>query len=62
MGELILGLATVFAPMIKEIILKHQAANNGIAPTDDEVRAAFEANLQKYLDEGAAWKATHSGA
>lgn len=57
--ELILGLFSVFAPIVRSIIDAHKAANNGASPTDEQVKAEFAANIDKYLAEGAAWRAAH---
>jgi len=56
--NLILQLATVFAPMIAKLFRDHHAAT-GELPTDDEIRAALAANIQAVLAEGNTWKAGH---
>ncbi len=58
MAELILQLLSVFAPIVRDAIQKHQA-ETGQMPTDAEMRAEFEAHIDAILAEGAAWKATH---
>ncbi len=55
--ELIVGLFNVFAPIVKSIIDAHKA--QGIDPTDAQIAAIFAANIDKYLSEGAAWRAAH---
>lgn len=52
----------IFAPIVSDIIKKHQAANNGTTPTDDEIKAEFLANVDLYLGEGSAWRAAHPNA
>lgn len=56
--ELIVGLFNVFAPIVKDIIEKRKAAGDA-SPTDAQITADFQANITKYLGEGAAWKASH---
>lgn len=60
--ELIVGLFNVFAPIIRDIIAKHRDTHNGALPTDAEMLAEFNANVEKYLNEGAAWRAAHPTA
>lgn len=57
--EVVLGLFNAFLPIITGIIKNHQAGNNGAMPTDAEVLAEFNANIDKYLAEGAEWRRTH---
>lgn len=56
--ELILALFNVFGPLWRQIYAKLQH-DTGAAPTDDEMVAELNANLDTYLGEGAAWTATH---
>jgi hypothetical protein len=49
----------IAAPIVMDIVRRHQAANNGQLPTDAQVQTVFEANIDRYLAEGEAWKATH---
>lgn len=60
--ELIVGLFNVFAPIVKDIIEKHRAANDGADPTEADIKAAFASNVDKYLAEGSAWRAAHPDA
>lgn len=59
--ELILALFGYFAPMVRDIIAKHQA-QTGELPTDEQMLATFQANADRILSEGAAWKASHPDA
>jgi len=60
-SELIGGLVNAFVPAILDIVLRHRQAT-GVDPTSEEVLAAFHANIDKYLAEGAAWRAAHPTA
>jgi len=62
MGSIVSQLLTIFAPIIADIIAKHQAANNGSMPTTEEIRATFDANFAMYVGEGSAWRAAHPNA
>ena len=62
METLILQLVTSFTPIVTQAIRDHKAANAGADPTDAEIIARLEANVAKYLGEGAAWKAAHPDA
>jgi hypothetical protein len=59
--NVVIELAVLLTPMIKDAITKirHDKNDPNYQPTDDEMRAEFEANAQRILDEGAAWKAAH---
>ena len=59
MTALLVTMFQAFLPIVTDIIRRRQAAG-GAMPTDAEVLADFQANITKYLDEGAAWKASHS--
>lgn len=52
----------IFAPIVKGMIADHQAQNNGAMPTDEEIKAKFAADADRYLAEGAAWKTSHPDA
>lgn len=56
--ELLLAMFNTVAPMVIGIIKDHKA-KTGAEPTDEEIKQIFTANINKYLSEGAAWKATH---
>ncbi len=56
---LIVQLATAFVPIVTEIIRRHQAAHPGELPTDEQILAAFTANIDRILADGAAWTAKH---
>lgn len=56
--QLIPQLIAVAAPVIAGIIRNHHQATGEI-PTDEQIRAELLANVEKYLGEGAAWKASH---
>jgi hypothetical protein len=58
-AALVVQLASVFVPIVQKIIADHQAANDGAMPTDEEIIAKFEADIDQYLAEGAAWNVTH---
>lgn len=58
MTPLILQLFQIFGPIVADIIRKRQAAG-GAMPSDAEITAEFQANIQTYLDEGSAWSAAH---
>lgn len=60
--EVILGIFNAVAPIVKDIVKKHQDAHNGQMPTDEEVTAAFNQNIDAHLAEGAAWRAAHPNA
>lgn len=57
--DLMFNLFKTFAPVVRDIIATHAAAHNGALPTDAEMLAIFNSNIDKYLSEGAAWRATH---
>jgi hypothetical protein len=59
--EVILGIFNAVAPIVKDIVAKHLAVT-GAMPTDAEVTAAFNQNIDTYLAEGAAWRAAHPNA
>jgi len=61
MMQLLTQLFTVFLPIYQDIVAKYKAAH-GTDPTDAEIAAQFEAHVQEYLAEGAAWKAAHPSA
>lgn len=58
--DLILGLFNVFAPIVRDVIAEHQKTHNGALPSDAEMLAQFNAHIDKYLAEGAAWRAAHA--
>lgn len=58
MEALIAQLFNVFVPIVGAIVREHRAAH-GADPTDEEIMATFTANIDKYLAEGAAWRAAH---
>lgn len=62
MNPLILELISLFTPMIREAIDNYKARHDGQEPTDADVIAEFNANVEKYLGEGSAWKAAHPNA
>lgn len=63
MGTLIVQLMAIFAPIIRDIQEKHQAAHPGAPPlTDAQIEAEFAANVEKYLAEGSAWRLAHPDA
>lgn len=63
MGTLIVQLMAIFAPIIRDIQEKHQAANPGAPPlTDPEIVATFRANIDTYIGEGTAWRVAHPDA
>lgn len=59
MANLVLQLFGIFAPLITSLIQKYQDAHDGKMPTDDELKAEFEANIDGYLAEIDEWKASH---
>lgn len=56
--QVAIGLFTTFAPIVRELIEDFQKKNNGRMPTDAEMLAEFNANAERILAEGAAWKAS----
>jgi hypothetical protein len=56
--DLLGGLVNAFVPAIIDLVLQHRQAT-GVDPTSEEVLAAFHRNLDRYLAEGAAWRAAH---
>ena len=47
-----------FAPIVRDAIAKHQAANQGAMPTDAQMKAIFAANLQAFIAGDEAWLAS----
>lgn len=62
MNTLILGMFNILAPIVRQMIVDHQAANNGAMPTDADMQAKFEGDIDRYVAEGAAWRAAHPTA
>lgn len=58
MGNVIIQLFGIFAPIVAEIIEKRRQ-ETGETPTNEEIKAEFEANVDKYLAEGADWLTKH---
>jgi hypothetical protein len=56
---LIAELLKYLLPLIVEIRTTWKAAHSGAEPTDAQILAEFNANIDKYLAEGAAWRAAH---
>src|SRR5215813_3006091 len=52
-AELPEALVSWAAPIVKDIIEQHRAANGGATPTDDEIIRTFKSNLPKYLSLGS---------
>jgi len=61
-NQLILQLFSTFSPIVADVIQRYMAKNNGRVPNAEEMRVEFESNIDKYLDEGATWKASHPRA
>jgi len=57
--QLILGLFTTFAPIVRKLIEDFRTKNDGRMPTDEEMLAEFNANADRILAEGEAWRASH---
>ena len=57
--QVILALITTLAPIVRQGILDFQQAHEGRFPTEEELTAQFSSNIDKYLGEGAAWRAAH---
>jgi hypothetical protein len=55
-GQLV---SEVAIPVVVDIIKRHREKNNGEVPTEDQIRTEFNNNIDRYLSEGAAWKAAH---
>lgn len=60
--EIVIALLNTFAPIVRETIIAFQKSHDGRMPTDEEMSAEFEANADRILAEGAAWKASHPNA
>jgi hypothetical protein len=58
---LLIDLFKVFGPIVADIIRRRQAAGDA-HPTDAQIAADFEVNIEKYLQEGASWRANHPDA
>jgi len=58
MNQLIIQLFGIFAPIVRQII-EDSRAETGTDPTDEEVIAKFNADIDKYLAEGMKWNAEH---
>lgn len=58
--ELAIALFNAVGPMVRDIIVKLHD-RHGRMPTEAEIRAEFNGNVQKYLDEGQAWTDAHPG-
>ena len=57
---LLLQLFNVFAPIVSQIIQKHQASTGGADhPTNDQMAAIFQASLDAGDAEAAGWFASH---
>lgn len=60
MNTLIVQMFGIFAPIVADIIKRRQEADPNAPPmTDAELKAEFEQNIDRYLGEGSAWRATH---
>ena len=59
MDQVILQLFAIFGPTVAAIIQRLMARNGGKMPTYDEMVTEFMGNTDKYLAEGAKWKASH---
>lgn len=63
MGELLGQLLNSFAPLVLSLIATWQKDHDTTRlPTLDELRADYLAEIDSYLAEGAAWRATHPNA
>lgn len=62
--ELAMAILKWAAPIILEILRSHRQRFGVSAEdlTDEQVIAEFNQNLDKYLNEGAAWRAQHPDA
>ena len=58
-AALLLQAFQLFAPIVADVIQKHQAANNGAMPTNEEMLAAFEAHVDASIKKADAWLAAH---
>lgn len=58
MEVLILQLATIFTPLVQQVIRDHKA-ETGQDPTSEQVVARLNAHADQYLGEGSAWLAAH---
>lgn len=59
MSQIIIALFGIFGPIITGIIQGYMESHNGAMPTDAEILAEFQKNIDSYLAEGEAWKAEH---
>lgn len=58
-AALILELLKFALPLIAQIRSDWKATHGGVEPTDAEVAATFQSNIDLYLAEGASWRAAH---
>lgn len=58
-SNLMIGLFNAVAPTVLTIIREYRAAHNGALPTDAEVLQQFNAHIDAYIAEGAAFTRTH---
>ena len=60
MGVLLLQLFNIFAPIVTQVIQKHQAATGTTTlPTNEQQAAIFQASLDSGDAESAGWFASH---
>lgn len=56
---LIAELLKFVLPLVRQIQEEWKAAHNGAEPTDAQILDHYFADIDRYLAEGAAWRATH---
>ena len=60
--ELLLAIFNFAAPLVRKVIEDFRKKNDGRMPTDEEMLAEFNANADRILAEGDAWKRDHPDA
>lgn len=58
-AALLLQAFQLFAPIVSDIIKKHQAANDGQMPTNEEMKNIFLANIDKSVAKADSWLKSH---
>ena len=63
-AKLILDLFNALEPMVKDAInaIRHRNGDPNYQPTDEEMHAELQKNIDAGLAEGVAWKAGHPNA
>jgi hypothetical protein len=62
MPTIAVELVKLAIPIVMDIVKHHREKNNGQIPTEEQILATFNQNIDKYLAEGEAWRAAHPDA